>query len=82
MARRVVELIWIWARPCGGLIAGILVVEHVGMRIVLLFCTHGINLGRTKFYRKKGEGDGGGQLAELLVVSLKRGRIIARLGTR
>ena len=22
-------------------------VKHVGMRVVLLFCTHGINLGRT-----------------------------------
>jgi len=25
----------------------ILVVNHIGLRIVLLFCTHGINLGRT-----------------------------------
>jgi hypothetical protein len=25
----------------------ILVIDHVGLRIVLLFCTHGINLGRT-----------------------------------
>jgi hypothetical protein len=24
-----------------------LVIDHVGLRIVLLFCTHGINLGRT-----------------------------------
>ena len=31
-------------------IAAIVVVEHVGMRIVLLFCTHGINLGRTELY--------------------------------
>lgn len=28
-------------------IAGVFVVEHIDMRIVLLFCTHGINLGRT-----------------------------------
>lgn len=25
----------------------ILVIDHIGLRIVLLFCTHGINLGRT-----------------------------------
>lgn len=31
----------------GGLIAGILVFKHVGLLIVLLLCTHGINLGRT-----------------------------------
>jgi hypothetical protein len=24
-----------------------LVIDHVGLGIVLLFCTHGINLGRT-----------------------------------
>ena len=60
MVRGWVELVWVWARPCGGLVAGLLIVEHVGMRIVLLFCTHGINLGRTKLYRKKkGEGLGG-----------------------
>jgi hypothetical protein len=26
---------------------GVLVIDHIGLRIVLLFCTHGINLGRT-----------------------------------
>lgn len=25
----------------------VLVVEHIRLRVVLLFCTHGINLGRT-----------------------------------
>ena len=31
-------------------ITRVFVVEHVGMRIVLLFCTHEINLGRTELY--------------------------------
>ena len=39
-------------------IAGVFVVEHIGMRIVLLFCTHGINLGRTEFYKEKKERGG------------------------
>jgi len=51
------------------------------MRIVLLFCTHGINLGRTELYMKKGK-EGVGQLAELLYVSLKWGRIEARVASR
>jgi hypothetical protein len=34
----------IWAWPGFG---WILVIDHVGLGIVLLFCTHGINLGRT-----------------------------------
>ena len=40
-------------------IAGVFVVEHIGMRIVLLFCTHGINLGRTELYLMKRKGGGG-----------------------
>lgn len=40
-------------------IAGVLVVEHIGMRVVLLFCTHGINLGRTELYLIKRKGGGG-----------------------
>ena len=39
--------------------AGVGLVEHVRMRIVLLFCTHGINLGRTELYIKEKEGGGG-----------------------
>ena len=46
-------------------------VEHVCMRVVLLFCTHGINLGRTELYKTKTGKEGAGQLAELLNVSLK-----------
>jgi hypothetical protein len=34
----------VWAWPGFG---WILVIDHVGLGIVLLFCTHGINLGRT-----------------------------------
>lgn len=48
---------------CGTLVrrvfAGVGLVEHVRMRIVLLFCTHGINLGRTELYIKEREGGGG-----------------------
>lgn len=39
--------------------AGVGLVEHVRMRIVLLFCTHGINLGRTELCIKEREGGGG-----------------------
>jgi hypothetical protein len=46
MRRR--ELGGIRAWPCG-LVAGLLV-EDIGLRIVLLLCTHGVNLGRTEFY--------------------------------
>jgi hypothetical protein len=35
---------WIRAGPGFG---WVLVIDHIGLRIVLLFCTHGINLGRT-----------------------------------
>ena len=35
-----------WVGPGAGF-GWILVVNHIGLRIVLLFCTHGINLGRT-----------------------------------
>ena len=44
--RLMVELLRVRSRT-GGVIAGILIFKHVGMRIVLLFCTDGINLGRT-----------------------------------
>ena len=60
-------------------IAGVFVVEHVGMRIVLLFCTHGINLGRTELYWYNGK-EGAGQLAELLYMSLKWRWVEACLG--
>ena len=60
-------------------VVGVFVVEHIGMRIVLLFCTHGINLGRTELYLLYGK-EGAGQLAELLNMSLKWRWIEARLG--
>ena len=56
------------ARRWVGCIVGIGLVEH-GSRllgIVLLFCTHESNLGRTQFYREDR-----GQLAELIYVFLK-----------
>jgi hypothetical protein len=34
----------VWAWPGFG---GVLVIDHIGLGVVLLFCTHGINLGRT-----------------------------------
>ena len=43
----------------GGALVGIGFVKHVCMRVVLLFCTHGINLGRTELYKKNGKGGGG-----------------------
>ncbi len=43
--RRLVEVGDEWALFAG--IVRVLIVDHIGLRIVLLFCTHGINLGRT-----------------------------------
>lgn len=57
-------------------LGGVLVFDHVGLRVVLLFCTHGINLGpRVRSKKNKGVG----QLAELLNVIpevLKGGRVV------
>jgi len=36
---------WIGPRPRD--LFSFLVIDHIGLRLVLLFCTHGINLGRT-----------------------------------
>lgn len=63
----------------GGVVARLGFVKHVGMRVVLLFCTHGINLGRTELYKTKTGKEGAGQLAELLYMSLKWRRIIIRV---
>lgn len=51
-------------------------VEHGAalMRIVLLFCTHGINLGRTQFYWGRRRG----QLAELIYMFLEWGGVVLR----
>ena len=65
----------------GGALVGIGFVKHVCMRVVLLFCTHGINLGRTELYKKMGK-EGAGQLAELLYMSLKWRGIVVRMSAR
>ena len=71
--RRVLEqrLVMAGAGP-RGVVVWVGFVKHVGMRVVLLFCTHGINLGRTELYKTKTGKEGAGQLAELLYMSLKR----------
>ena len=43
--RLLLEGLGVWTRTSR--IVAVLVVEHIRLRIVLLFCTHGINLGRT-----------------------------------
>jgi hypothetical protein len=50
----------------GGVGVGLIKHRSRFLRVVLLFCTHGINLGRTQFYQ-----DVRGQLAELIYVLLK-----------
>ena len=52
---------------------GIVLVEHGSclLRIVFLFCTHGLNLGRTQFYQQIW-----GKLAELIYMPLKRTWIV------
>ena len=48
------------------------VLHHVGGGVILLFCTHVLSLGRTKFHEKGGWGKKTGQLAELLNMILER----------
>lgn len=43
--RKWLEGRWIGPRPRD--FGSILVIDHISLRLVLLFCTHGINLGRT-----------------------------------
>lgn len=43
------EALRIWTGP-SGLVAGFFLVYHIGLLIVLLLCTHGFSLGRTKLY--------------------------------
>ena len=50
---------------------GIHFVDNVWLGVVLLFCTHGFSLGRTKLHKQGGRGEGRGQLAELRVMLLE-----------
>ena len=43
----------VWNKAVGVDVVAIHVVEHIGLRIVLLFCTHGLSLGRTKLHRQE-----------------------------
>jgi len=57
------------------------VVHEISLRIVLLLCTHGISLGRTKLH-KQGKKKGRGQLAQLRVMLLEGRRIVVILQSR
>jgi len=52
-------------------IFGVHVVDDIGLGVVLLFCTHGFSLGRTKLHKRGRRGMERGQLAELRVMLLE-----------
>ena len=58
-------------------VAGVFVVEHIGMRIVLLFCTHGINLGRTELYLVRKGGGGTACRAALYELEMEMDRSLS-----
>jgi hypothetical protein len=56
-----------------------LVIDHVDLRFVLLFCTHGINLGRTELGQRNRKGGGGSACRVALYDSGKRSMWLGRL---